>query len=122
MLDPGHITSDAVSVNGANGEVVDRLPFSELPLFSKLSSWCDVRPAIPARAFRPGHGDLRHDWHGYMLRWCRRPTKGAIAGVPDRADPTGTDWAVLTVFTVPRRGVPAAARVRFVACWWQIAC
>lgn len=32
-------TSDAVSVDGATGEVIDRQPFSSLPLFSKLSSW-----------------------------------------------------------------------------------
>lgn len=28
-----------MSVDGANGDVVDRLPFSELPLFSKLTQW-----------------------------------------------------------------------------------
>ena len=32
-------TSDAVSVDGATGDVIDRQPFSSLPLFSKLSSW-----------------------------------------------------------------------------------
>lgn len=32
-------TSDAISVDGATGEVIDRQPFSSLPLFSKLSSW-----------------------------------------------------------------------------------
>ena len=32
-------TSNAVSVDGATGDVIDRQPFSSLPLFSKLSSW-----------------------------------------------------------------------------------
>lgn len=32
-------TSDAISVDGSTGEVIDRQPFSSLPLFSKLSSW-----------------------------------------------------------------------------------
>lgn len=32
-------TSDAISVDGATGDVIDRQPFSSLPLFSKLSSW-----------------------------------------------------------------------------------
>ena len=32
-------TSDEVSVDGSTGEVIDRQPFSSLPLFSKLSSW-----------------------------------------------------------------------------------
>ncbi|WP_246815744.1 PepSY domain-containing protein [Corynebacterium sp. HMSC05D03] len=31
-------TSDAISVDGATGDVIDRQPFSSLPLFSKLSS------------------------------------------------------------------------------------
>ena len=32
-------TSDAISVDGSTGDVIDRQPFSSLPLFSKLSSW-----------------------------------------------------------------------------------
>ena len=36
---PWRTNSDAVSVNGETGDVVDTLPFSQLPLFSKLTSW-----------------------------------------------------------------------------------
>ncbi|WP_231910320.1 PepSY-associated TM helix domain-containing protein [Corynebacterium imitans] len=104
---PGRITSDAVSVNGATGEVVDKLPFSELPLFSKLTSWgiylhMGVMFGLPLQLalFALAVGICAMIVMGYMLWWRRRPTKGALAGVPGRADLTGTDWAVLAVFTV----------------------
>ena len=96
-----------MSVNGATGEVVDKLPFSELPLFSKLTSWgiylhMGVMFGLPLQLalFALAVGICAMIVMGYMLWWRRRPTKGALAGVPGRADLTGTDWAVLAVFTV----------------------
>lgn len=105
---PWRTTSDAVSVNGQNGDLVDKLPFSELPLFSKLTSWgiylhmgimfglpLQILLAICALAI------CAMVVMGYILWWRRRPTKNAIAGVPGQADLTGRDWAILAVVAIP---------------------
>ncbi|MEV0359488.1 PepSY-associated TM helix domain-containing protein [Nocardia sp. NPDC050697] len=36
---PGTYTADAVAVDGATGQVTDRLPYAEWPLMAKLANW-----------------------------------------------------------------------------------
>ncbi|SDS54398.1 PepSY-associated TM helix domain-containing protein [Corynebacterium timonense] len=105
---PWRLASDAVSINGETGAVVDRLPFSELPLFSKLTSWgiylhmgimfgLPLQIALAALAL----GICAMAVMGYMMWWRRRPTKNAIAGVPGRAELTRTDWVIIAAVGIP---------------------
>ena len=101
-------TSDAISVDGETGEVIDRLPFSELPLFSKLTSWgiylhmgimfglpLQILLLVTALAIA-GLVVL-----GYMIWWKRRPTPGATAGIPGPRTKLSTkQWTIVAVFLV----------------------
>lgn len=105
---PWRLTSDAVSVNGETGAVVDRLPFSVLPLFSKLTAWgiylhmgimfgLPLQIALAAVAL----GICAMVVVGYMMWWRRRPTKTGVAGVPGQADLTRTDWVIIAAVAIP---------------------
>ena len=105
---PWRFTSDAVSVNGENGDVVDRLPFSELPLFSKLTQWgiylhmgimfgLPLQIALAVLAL----GICAMVVMGYIMWWRRRPTKNAVAGVPGQAELSRKDWALLALIAIP---------------------
>lgn len=101
-------TSDAISVDGETGEVIDRLPFSELPLFSKLTSWgiylhmgimfglpLQILLLVTALAIA-GLVVL-----GYLIWWKRRPTPGATAGIPGPRTKLSTpQWIIVAVFLV----------------------
>lgn len=105
---PWRFTSDAVSVNGENGDVVDRLPFSELPLFSKLTQWgfylhmgimfgLPLQIALAVLAL----GICAMVVMGYIIWWRRRPTKNAVAGVPGQADLSRKDCVLLALIAIP---------------------
>ena len=105
---PWRLTSDAVSVNGETGEVVDRLPFSELPLFSKLTQWgiyihmgIMFGLALQITLALVALGICAMVVMGYIMWWRRRPTKNGIAGVPGRADLTCTDWVIIAAVGIP---------------------
>ncbi|MDK4303530.1 PepSY domain-containing protein [Corynebacterium propinquum] len=101
-------TSDAISVDGETGEVIDRLPFSELPLFSKLTSWgiylhmgimfglpLQILLLVTALAIA-GLVVL-----GYLIWWKRRPTPGATAGISGPRTKLSTkQWIIVAVFLV----------------------
>lgn len=105
---PWRFTSDAVSINGDNGDVVDRLPFSELPLFSKLTQWgiylhmgimfgLPLQIALEVLAL----GICAMVVMGYIMWWRRRPTKNGVAGVPGQADLSRKDWVLLALIAIP---------------------
>ena len=84
---PWRTTSDAVSIDGRDGTVVDRLPFVDLPLFSKLSSWgiylhMGIMFGLPLQIllFLVGLGIALIVVQGYRMWWKRR----AFPGVPHR--------------------------------------
>ncbi len=100
------LTSDAVSVNGQTGEVIDRLPFSELPLFSKLTSWgiylhMGIMFGLPLQILLCicGLGIAGLVATGYVMWWKRRPTRHGIAGVPgpNRSLAAG-EWGIVAIF------------------------
>lgn len=73
-------TSDQVSVDGSTGKVIDRQPFSELPLFSKLSSWgiylhMGIMFGLPLQIalFVLGLAIVGMVILGYYMWWKRRP-------------------------------------------------
>ena len=73
-------TSDAVSVDGATGDVIDRQPFSSLPLFSKLSSWgiylhMGIMFGLPLQIalLALGLASAALVVLGYYMWWKRRP-------------------------------------------------
>ncbi|MBV7282697.1 PepSY domain-containing protein [Corynebacterium sp. TAE3-ERU30] len=103
---PYRLGSDAVSIDGANGEVVDRLPFAELPVFSKLTSWgiymhMGIMFGLPLQILLCVAALAMAGLvvTGYVLWWKRRPTVGAPAGVPGpRGQLSGMDWAIIAIF------------------------
>jgi len=121
---PWRYTSDAVSVNGTTGEVVDTLPFRDLPVFSKLTSWgiylhMGIMFGLPLQIalLAVALGICAMVVLGYMMWWRRRPTKNAAAGVPGCNHLKGADWAAIAVFGLavglflPLFGVSFAAMV-----------
>ena len=73
-------TSDATSVDGATGDVIDRQPFSSLPLFSKLSSWgiylhMGIMFGLPLQIalLALGLATAALVALGYYMWWKRRP-------------------------------------------------
>lgn len=105
---PWRVTSDAISVDGATGETVDRLPFAELPLFSKLTSWgiylhMGIMFGLPLQLvlFLTALGIAALVVLGYIAWWKRRPTRAGIAGVPGTVKPlTAGEWLIVLVFLV----------------------
>lgn len=105
---PWRYTSDAVSVNGQNGAVVDTLPFAELPLFSKLTSWgiylhMGIMFGLPLQVLLAvcALGICAMVVMGYALWWRRRPSKNAVAGVPGQTELTARDWIILAAVAIP---------------------
>ncbi|APT92079.1 membrane protein [Corynebacterium phocae] len=109
---PWRMTSDAVSINPATGAVVDRLPFNQLPLFSKLTSWgiylhMGILFGLPLQIllFFTGIGITALCLIGYVL-WFKRGTRaGAIAGVPGPYQPLGTRDKLLVALFLLTVGV-----------------
>lgn len=73
-------TSDAISVDGATGDIIDRQPFSSLPLFSKLSSWgiylhMGIMFGLPLQIalLTLGLATAALVVLGYYMWWKRRP-------------------------------------------------
>ena len=73
-------TSDAISVDGTTGDVIDRQPFSSLPLFSKLSSWgiylhMGIMFGLPLQIalLALGLATAALVVLGYYMWWKRRP-------------------------------------------------
>lgn len=103
---PYRTTSDAISVDGSTGDVVDRLPFSELPVFSKLTAWgiylhMGIMFGLPLQILLlcVALGIAGMVVTGYYMWFKRRPTPGAVAGVPGpNSRLTLRDWAVIAVF------------------------
>lgn len=84
--------SDSIVVDGADGSVVSRQPFAELPFFSKLSSWgiylhMGVMFGLPLQLvlFAVGLGIAAIIVLGYRMWWLRRPAvRGtSVPGLPD---------------------------------------
>lgn len=82
---PWTFRSDAVAVDGANGQVVDHLDFRDLSLYSKLSSWgiylhmgilfgLPLQIALAATALTI----VALTVFGYRMWWKRRPTRGGL--------------------------------------------
>ena len=82
---PWTFSSDAVAVDGATGQVVDRLDFRDLSLYSKLSSWgiylhmgmlfgLPLQIALAATALTI----VALTVLGYRMWWTRRPTRGGL--------------------------------------------
>ena len=94
---PWRVTSDAVSV--------DALPFSELPLFSKLMSWgiylhMGIMFGLPLQIALAllALGICAMTVMGYVMWW--RPSHTGVAGVPGRTRLTRTDWVIVAIFGV----------------------
>lgn len=102
---PWRTTSDAVSVNGETGDVVDTLPFSELPLFSKLTSWgiylhMGIMFGLPLQIllFGCALGIAGLVVFGYIAWWKRRPTRNGVAGLPGPNQPLSVvEWVIVGV-------------------------
>lgn len=100
------MTSDAITVDGSNGDVVDRLDFADLPLFSKLTSWgiylhMGIMFGLPLQLVlcAVGFSIAGIVVLGYLMWWKRRPTPGGIAGIPGpRVNLTKMDWIIIAVF------------------------
>ncbi len=121
---PWRTSSDAVSVNGASGEVVDTLPFRDLPVFSKLTSWgiylhMGIMFGLPLQIalLAVALGICAMVVLGYMMWWRRRPTRNAVAGIPGCTHLTAGDWGAIVLVGVavglflPLFGVSFAAMV-----------
>lgn len=100
------LTSDAISVDGATGEVVDTQNFFDLPLFSKLSAWgiylhMGIMFGLPLQIALclVGIAIAVVTIQGYRMWWRRRPTRpqraaeaagpvrfAGVPGVPTRFD------------------------------------
>ncbi|RRO84465.1 hypothetical protein CXF37_03305, partial [Corynebacterium bovis] len=90
---PWRTTSDAVSVDGRDGGIVDRQDFGDLPLFSRLSAWgiylhMGIMFGLPLQIALcvVGLGIALIVVQGYRMWWRRRPTRpgsrAGLAGVP----------------------------------------
>ncbi|WKD61734.1 hypothetical protein CCICO_08625 [Corynebacterium ciconiae DSM 44920] len=103
---PYRLGSDAVSIDGESGAVVDRLPFSQLPLFSRLTSWgiylhMGIMFGLPLQIILclAALAMAGLVITGYVLWWKRRPTPGAPAGIPGpRVQLSLRDWMCIAVF------------------------
>ncbi|WP_260433214.1 PepSY-associated TM helix domain-containing protein, partial [Corynebacterium bovis] len=86
---PWRTTSDAVSVDGRDGGIVDRQDFGDLPLFSRLSAWgiylhMGIMFGLPLQIALcvVGLGIALIVVQGYRMWWRRRPTRpGSRAGL-----------------------------------------
>ncbi|MFC3436112.1 PepSY-associated TM helix domain-containing protein [Nocardia seriolae] len=92
---PGQYTRDAIAVDGATGNVTDKLPYADWPLMAKLTNWgiqfhmglmFGLANQLLLLAIMVGLGTVIV--RGYMMWWRRRPTKEralAVGRAPRRA-------------------------------------
>lgn len=111
------LTSDQVSVDGSTGDVIDRQPFSSLPIFSKLTSWgiylhMGILFGLPLQILLlvTALGIAVMAVLGYMMWWKRRPN--FAPGTAQQFSWAMTGLGVLFVATVgvflPTLGVTLA--------------
>ncbi len=126
---------DAVAIDGATMQVVDRVDFESFPLLAKLSRWgIDLHMgsmfglANQLVLFALALGIAALVVLGYAMWWKRRPTRG-LAAAPARGALRGAPWwgigavlvvAVLIGSVLPMVGYPLAAFVvlDLVLGWW----
>ncbi|WP_235948397.1 PepSY-associated TM helix domain-containing protein [Nocardia terrae] len=92
---PGQYTRDAIAVDGATGNVTDKLPYADWPLMAKLTNWgiqfhmglmFGLANQLLLLAIMVGLGTVIV--RGYLMWWRRRPTKEralAVGKAPRRA-------------------------------------
>ena len=109
-------TSDAVSVDGATGEVIDRQPFSSLPLFSKLSSWgiylhMGIMFGLPLQIalLALGLATAALVVLGYYMWWKRRPRFLPTAHFSWATTGLGALFAATVGVFLPLLGITLAA-------------
>ncbi|MFD7841468.1 PepSY-associated TM helix domain-containing protein [Nocardia sp. NPDC059764] len=85
---PGQFTRDAIAVDGATGNVTDKLPYADWPLTAKLTNWgiqlhmgqlLGLPDQLLLLAVMIGLGTVIV--RGYLMWWRRRPTKESTVGV-----------------------------------------
>lgn len=95
--------NDAITVNGENGEVIDRLPFSSWPIAAQLTSWIiqlhmgtlfGLVSQIALALLALGIGALVV--YGYIMWWRRRGGKNSGARVVLR-ELTWKHWTALVI-------------------------
>lgn len=95
--------NDAITVNGENGEVIDRLPFSSWPIAAQLTSWIiqlhmgtlfGLVSQIALALLALGIGALVV--YGYIMWWRRRGGKTNGARV-DLRELTWKHWVALVI-------------------------
>ena len=109
-------TSDALSVDGATGEVIDRQPFSSLPLFSKLSSWgtylhMGIMFGLPLQIalLALGLATAALVVLGYYMWWKRRPRFLPTAHFSWTTTGLGALFAATVGVFLPLLGITLAA-------------
>lgn len=109
-------TSDAISVDGTTGEVIDRQPFSSLPLFSKLSSWgiylhMGIMFGLPLQIalLALGLATAALVVLGYYMWWKRRPRFLPTAHFSWAATGLGALFAATAGVFLPLLGITLAA-------------
>ncbi|MEM5985843.1 PepSY domain-containing protein [Corynebacterium hesseae] len=109
-------TSDALSVDGATGEVIDRQPFSSLPLFSKLSSWgiylhMGIMFGLPLQIalLALGLATAALVVLGYYMWWKRRPRFLPTAHFSWATTGLGALFAATVGVFLPLLGITLAA-------------
>ncbi|GAA1470349.1 PepSY domain-containing protein [Corynebacterium aurimucosum] len=109
-------TSDAISVDGATGDVIDRQPFSSLPLFSKLSSWgiylhMGIMFGLPLQIalFALGLATAALVVLGYYMWWKRRPRFLPTAHFSWTTTGLGALFAATVGVFLPLLGITLAA-------------
>lgn len=95
--------NDAITVNGDNGDVIDRLPFSSWPIAAQLTSWIiqlhmgtlfGLVSQIALALLALGIGALVI--YGYIMWWRRRGGKNNGARV-DLRELTWKHWTALVI-------------------------
>lgn len=109
-------TSDAISVDGTTGEVIDRQPFSSLPLFSKLSSWgiylhMGIMFGLPLQIalLALGLATAALVVLGYCMWWKRRPRFLPTAHFSWATTGLGALFAATVGVFLPLLGITLAA-------------
>ncbi|MFC8047401.1 PepSY-associated TM helix domain-containing protein [Nocardia sp. NPDC057353] len=93
---PGTYTADAVAVDGATGQVTDRLPYAEWPLMAKLANWgiqfhMGLMFGLPNQLLllASALGLVAVILLGYRMWWRRRPARAAGRVLGGRAPRRG---------------------------------
>ena len=119
-------TSDAVSVDGATGDVIDRQPFSSLPLFSKLSSWgiylhMGIMFGLPLQIalLALGLAITALVVLGYYMWWKRRP-RGRVGAPPGQSGAGLVAIMGVAGLLFPLTGLTMVAALAAQAAWrWR---